>query len=89
MIDPIVTPRDDGDKKNLSHRLGNDLIKEFYMDQFKDMKVEDMEQEQEEANTQEKGLPCEAGDVLFFLRPLKTSVTFKSICCFLFDFLRQ
>jgi len=58
MIDPIVSPRDDGDTKNLKHRLSNKLIEEFYMEEFKTMTFDE---DEDEGPEREKGLPCDAG----------------------------
>ncbi len=37
MIDPVVTPRDDGDTANLTHRLKEEHLEDFYMRQFMEM----------------------------------------------------
>ncbi len=58
MIDPIVTPRDDGDVVNLKYRLKEEHLEDFYMCQFKELGDEVQEGEPAE---KEKGLPCDAG----------------------------
>ncbi len=58
MIDPVVTPRDDGDINNLQHRLKEECMEDFHMRQFDAIGDEIEEDEPEE---KEKGLPCEAG----------------------------
>ncbi len=57
MIDPIISPRDDGDIQNLKHRLNEKLMEEFYREQFENMIPDD----DEEDDSREKGLPCDAG----------------------------
>lgn len=55
LIDPIVTPRDDGDTVNLKHRLKDEFMKEFYMEHFMNAS------EEGDVEEKERGLPCEAG----------------------------
>jgi MoaA/NifB/PqqE/SkfB family radical SAM enzyme len=57
MIDPVVTPRDDRDVKNLKHRLDDKLLEEFYMDYFESNPAE----EEVTLIPKTKGLPCDAG----------------------------
>ena len=59
MIDPVVTPRDDGDINNLKHRLKNEYIEEFYFEQF-ELITEGM-REEAVYEEKDKGLPCDAG----------------------------
>ena len=55
MIDPVVTPRDDGDTKNLKHRIDDRLMEEFYMQHFNEMDGD------APVTEYQKGLPCDAG----------------------------
>ena len=57
MMDPVVTPRDDGDAQNVEkHRLTTQLLENFYMEHFEEM-IHDAPQ----STPKEKGIPCDAG----------------------------
>jgi len=58
MIDPVVTPRDDGDTQNLEHRLRPEYLEQFYTELFSSVDGDDDDLGYED---KEKGLPCEAG----------------------------
>jgi len=53
IIDPIISPTDDGKRNVLDHRLGCEDLKKIYMEQFKEI--------HEAGDMKKDGFPCEAG----------------------------